>query len=173
MKKLLVMFVVLGMASMASAAVTVDVHVNGQQWDGSSSVSPSDIVSVWYFESANPFSGGFTGFNLNVSDGDYVADSLGVLGGALFGGLNATDATNGFDIGGAASYFNADTAGGIVHFEFHVPNLPDSSVILIRQTAGTWGGGDFPSTDIHVTPEPVTMSMLGLGGLALLRRRRA
>ena len=34
------------------------------------------------------------------------------------------------------------------------------------------GEGSYAVDDVTVTPEPVTMAMLGIGGLALLRRRR-
>jgi hypothetical protein len=88
-------------------------------------------------------------------------------------------------------------AGDIIYsFEYHVPEIPDSTFLSIAAWEGdnpdgipyplstsitTWedtgGEGTFGeltdvgTLDLHI-PEPTTIALLGIGALSLLRRRR-
>lgn len=65
-------------------------------------------------------------------------------------------------------------------FDYHIPELPLSTIIaidltglVIRDAFGatmsvTYGG----ALEIHYVPEPMTIALLGLGGLLLRRKRR-
>lgn len=182
MKKLLVMFVVLGMAGLANGAGVMNINVNDQAWDGSSSVLPSDLIQLSLVDTEGSVSGGPSVLGISISDGDLVGasglttavgwilntSSIAASGGGLIASLNA-------------SSFNTP-ATEVYEIEFHVPNLAASSTITVSITGGSYetaavdfspSGGTAGLAEIHVAPEPVTMSLLGLGGLALLRRRRA
>jgi len=85
----------------------------------------------------------------------------------------------------------ADPAAGIVvldHILFHCDGRDDVTITVADLDPGevtytqevNWNTGSFqPLTwdtagvTIHQVPEPMTLSLLGLGGLALLRRRRS
>ena len=68
---------------------------------------------------------------------------------------------------------------GIISFDVNYGALAAGTTITVTgqdvNTTDVFGGPMFPTMDsftINVTPEPATMSLLGIGGLALLRRRR-
>ncbi len=186
MKKLLALVLVLGMASIgmasvAGAALVVDIDVNGQDWDGVSSVEPSDIITVTWALDAIAY-GGPAGIDYNVSMGDMVSffSSSDGLVANLF---EVVERGEGFAVVGSASGMPFP-ARDIFTFEFHVPDVPPSTIIEIDTLAGGFMGvvdgvavpgpdDHWPYATIHVIPEPMTMALLGLGGLGLLRRRRA
>lgn len=174
MKKVIVFLTVIAIASVANAA-TWDITVNGNPWGGED-VLPSDIIGVTFVEDVVG-SGGFGDFTANVSDGAYVQDSLAFNEGPWlltpFG--QVTPADGGFDVYAAASGFPSPT-GDIMWFEFHVPELPESSDIVISHVLGSWNNvfspGVVEDVALHVAPEPMTIGLLGLGALGLLRRRK-
>ena len=70
--------------------------------------------------------------------------------------------------------------------EYHVPDLPVSTLVDLNWIGGVYvydeaPGGANPnnttlvtpdSATIHIIPEPMTIALLGLGGLVALRRRK-
>lgn len=63
-------------------------------------------------------------------------------------------------------------------FEFHVPDLPWSTIIFVDpiglQLFDKFNAplpSDVIPLEIHVSPEPMTVALLGLGGLFLRRRK--
>lgn len=50
--------------------------------------------------------------------------------------------------------------------------LNNTATILIVETGLYYDGGDFAIDDITMVPEPGTICVLGLGGLAILRKRK-
>ena len=173
MKKLLTLILVLGMASMASAAVWYEVD----EADAKASYAPSDWITI----------------NLAA---DEVVNTLMIdaIGDGGAGGLAADPITYNsayVNVAGAGDIVNtgnvlieyismaagtaADATGILYSFEYHVPDVPDSTWIEI---GGYTDGGayyfEIPEGEpvlIHV-PEPMTIGLLVLGGLGLLRRRR-
>ena len=172
MKKLIILCMVLALCSTASAALTVVVTVDPEvgdayTWDGTSSVKPSDIITIDWMETGTNL--GFA--NLSVrGDGDYVEDSLAWQ--AAMGGLAVTSTATEYTISGNLLYMPGTGAiNPVITWDFHVPDMEDSTWITIT-IAGTYGGDPIdPSIiEIHVTPEPMTIMLLGLGGLFLRRR---
>lgn len=87
------------------------------------------------------------------------------------------------DVAGTATAVNVEDgipAGETLwQFEYHVPELPYSTIIEIAlddiTVSDAWYmdyvEGDIGPLEIHVSPEPMTVALLGLGGLFLRRRR--
>ena len=174
MKKLIILCLVLAMCTTASATLTYVISVTpdgGDKavWDGTSSVKPSDVITVDWMESGtHP---GIAGLIVTVDLGDYEADSLVWQSGQ--GGFAAAAAGDGHTISGQVLQFpNTAAVNPILTWAFHVPKVDDSTWIHIDITQGFYGGVDKAGNiaEIHVTPEPMTIMLLGLGGLFLRRR---
>lgn len=176
MKKLLALLLVLGMASMANAAISLSASRTGEtgtfepaissditlltsetiwigvDWDG----MPGGVdTATFIVDGPGSWTGGVQLFSPpalpNAMALDYAALGHGML---LY---NSTpSATEGPGIG---------TQGA---FELHCDGVGDV-LVQVRDLTGA------PIQDliIHQIPEPLTMSLLGLGGLGLLRRRRS
>lgn len=180
MKNVLAFALVLGISSVASAAMVFDVQVNGQPWQGGD-VKYSDVITVRLISDTDgaPFAGGgFGDYTVDVSDGDLQEAALGADAAVLsiVPSATPTQRTRGFSVLFTGSNFGATVpAGEYGLIVFHVPDLPNSSYIDVANTLGSWNGSfdDRPAVRLHVIPEPMTLSLLGLGGLGLLRRRRA
>lgn len=181
MKKMLALVLVLGLASVSSAAITMEMQVNGAPIQGS--VKPSDIIRICWNNTAGP--SGLSGLNFLVDQGEKVSfvsqPSVGTL---LSNTLAANQDGMGVRVTGALSAIGVN-AGTLFCLEFHVPELPASTIITLDVLAGGSNGlvgpgltarpgdGDsWPFATLHVIPEPITMTLLGLGGLVLARRRR-
>jgi len=187
MRKLLTLFtlcIVLGMAGVANATVAMDVFVNGQPFIGQD-VAPSDIIQVDMRETLVSSFVGWSGNTVNVSAGDapfsVTSNPDSLVGFLAIAYLIAPDGFGGLDITGGATAAPVPT-GRIFTFDFHVPNLDESSIIIIDVVLGNYGNGflaapgpgdGHPYEVLHVIPEPLTLSLLALGGLGLIRRRRA
>jgi len=180
MKKFLVLALVLSMATMANAGIV---------WQSSATeVHPSDMLTISLvttnaehvqgleLDAIVDGSSGTAATPLTLNSHFNFAD-VGQLvnsGGALIKWVNASDTTVGGDY----------ATGTLYTFLYHVPTVPASTYITINGSNQTPYGDtveiDFSdgtsiySTQglvIHVIPEPMTMSLLGLGGLFLRRRK--
>jgi len=184
MKKLLTVLLVLGLASLAQAAVSFQAPgVNVQE------VKPSDIIRIQLISDAT---------NVFGMQFDVLSDKGGEASApALATGWNAGYEGLAMNQGGTLiSYVQAaqtgvpptKLGGTLFSFSFHVPELPPSTFITISW--GPYGGYDNPyiatmdsagnrvdvaagSLVLHVIPEPMTMALLAVGGLVALRRRHA
>ena len=166
MKKLLVLMLVLGMASLASAVLvssdTVTVgnivwSVAGEQLIGTnaSGVGDNDTYAIWIDGDTSPWA------DIVVDAAPSLNDAAGDLG-----------KINSWSFSGGTGY---DVYGGDL-----------DGMVMPNEAAGVWyqfdlsgegtiGIGQYPSFDalgtITVVPEPMTMVLLGLGGLFLRRRK--
>ena len=66
---------------------------------------------------------------------------------------------------------NANSAGGYENFGLILRNVGDYWILPYFDTTNLTGGTD-PELVVEYVPEPMTITMLGLAGLTLLRRRR-
>jgi hypothetical protein len=177
MKKLLVLVMVLAMASLASATLKISVDGVVDPLDSSINLLQSQTVV------------------LDVhSDGQDLADAPGFMVIVGPGMVSLDSAVNLVNPSAPPMFWEGDPADGAVFMDFVIPGstipllpvgtladgiifhcegLGDVTISLYLDRSGI--GGIFQLMDqqiIHQIPEPVTVALLGLGGL-LLRRRIA
>ena len=186
MKNLLTILLVLAMASAASASA-VWLEVDPQ--DAKDSYMPSDVITINVV--ADFVVGGLT---TNIGADGGTAQAVGTLHPnlktALFyegdlinaGGVLISNISGGAMVGQPGVPISAV----LYSFEFHVPQVDESTIITIDDitdftTQPPMSTGvsstdymtyltDIGALEIHV-PEPMTIALLGLGGLFLRRRR--
>lgn len=173
MKKLLALVLVLGLASMANAAFVI--NAPDKVMEGTALVPVS----------------------IDMTDGPYSIDILVGAGGlaqdiviAAGGRDTGLDAINtGMDVPEAGFDFEVMAANGanppialvspFITFNLNTAALVNGDVIIV--TVRDYGsylpnfdpvGAEDARFAINIVPEPMTMSLLALGGLGLLRRRR-
>ena len=192
-KKSLIMLVLLAMAVAANAS-TSSVWFEVDAQDAASGYLPSDIITI---NLVADFDVGSISLSIGADGG--AAEAVGTLhpglsigtvpyyAGTLYNDLGILIIGIG---GGMATSESAIPAGQVLYsFEFHVPDVQESTTIIIDDVTGTnpLGGAplgtavadknysiyltDVGSLAIHVIPEPMTMSLLVLGGLFLRRRK--
>jgi hypothetical protein len=214
MKKFLILILVLGFASAASAALQMDIEVGGVDYAGEI-LAPGTTVTVRFVEdaAANTTGNGgtwetaYTGNNLVMTDTTstayysnlYVPPSTDPPAGfAERGGwdwfLNAgvTLSTTSGDVrvskSGAIGGNTPGTPGTDTIWREEstdygttwttILGAPDIAVFAFDITAtqtvapvGSWNGTQLALSETIYIPEPMTIALLGLGGL-LLRRRK-
>jgi hypothetical protein len=169
MKKVLVLMLVLGIASMATAGLTLTVNGEAAE-DSQILLNPSDYVMigvnhdgglprligyVTITEGPGSWTGGYNVYSppsLTSAYGYYLGPITGM--GDVFLLMDA-DAT-----------INEIGIGLLADFEFHCDG-PGEVLITLSDNLGQV----LDTLIIHQIPEPMTIGLLGLGGLFLRRRK--
>ena len=176
MKKLVTLILVLSLVTVSSAALKLS--VDGDHADPAITLSPSDtaVIDIWGDGSKTPGMF-FIGISI-VGDG-----TLDVMGGTILYGGNDTwlaelDDTgvaeaigvknplwivslNDIPISGLPAPLNGVLANGMT---FHCTGPLEATIVL------TDGDLNVLDTQIITQPEPMTLALLGLGGLFLRRK---
>jgi hypothetical protein len=189
MKKLLVLVLVLSMASVASATLQISIDGDPNPIDTEIYLDESDtlILDIWTNADIGPFggedwmlvcdaqlatiSGGVTTVIADVANDilGLAPGAEGVLPPAGQEGIAGFLANLGFDTVPAGTKLVDD-----IEFHCEVGDPPNDVVVsLYHMVSGQVPGpGDLlDQVVIHQIPEPMTMLLLGLGGVGLLRRR--
>jgi len=187
MKKLLVLVLVMTMATMANAALVFQstaTEVTGSQNVTISLVSQTAMIQGISIDAikdslASGAAAGGTASSQVYNTGYEVTGASLNSDGMLVEYMGAND----------TSPIPAPGVNGtLFSFVYHVPTLPSSTYITIGTFAdgdnwldpqytiamqgGTFiGGSNFTPVVLHVTPEPMTIGLLSIGGLFLRRRK--
>ena len=187
MKKLLILMLVFGLASVANATLTIGVY----EEDGTTLYNGRDLVFSDYLVlkiisvGGNPGdSGGFaliadttlgtiSGGVTTIPDAPDASMLLGSATNNFVGGMGTND--DGI-VGTVSAYTAVPPYADGVYFDeilFHCEGVADVTVYLYN-IESTWSIADglIDSVVIHQVPEPMTIALLGLGSLFLLRRRK-
>ena len=179
MKKFLVLLLVLGIAGSASAALQLSV-------DGVRDVPESDLwitevdgtVEIEIWTDAQISAGVGEGYwALGVSGEGVLSGGQGLYGGDTSLYLDSTYLPAGeqgywLGIGMATNPLIAADADAFDSILLTCSGPGDSVVTLYTIDWGANPPVEVASVTIHQIPEPATICLLGLGGLALLRRRK-
>jgi hypothetical protein len=188
MKKILSVFLVLAIASVASAeAVWFEVD----EADAKDHYAPSDIITINVYADFDVGSLYIGAIASNGGTAEATGDLHPMLNllpdtGTIIneGGILISIVT------GSINYMAppAPALEILYSFEFHVPDVPESTYLIIDDytdygtTPPTYTSvsdptgymiiiSDMTEAVIHVIPEPMTIVLLGLGGLFLRRRK--
>ena len=167
MKNLLILMLVLGLASTASA--TLSLNPSGDRPDTPAGAFAVEVVSTdttmytWFVALTSTTFGGITGVTVETPAGDAgSATLLGDLAGFFsVYQIEALDMSDPFNSVQPGAQFT-------VNLNFTGTD-PSHSLGLVLLDPGV---SMISSTTLHGVPEPMTIALLGFGGLFLLRRRK-
>lgn len=176
MKKLLVLALVLSMATMANAGLVVSVS-------GPATLATNAVGTYTVSYTCS----GLNNNNLVASDMDIVVDLGGIGGGVVvttnvdtglsYMGINS--GTGNYESSLTNDVGDSDMGSPLFTFKLTAPASPGTAHVQLLENSffdTDWNqitGGDLTlnGETVVVTPEPITVALLGLGGLFLRRRK--
>lgn len=183
MKNVLSLLIILAVGSVATAGTATLEILNPQE-----SYLPSDIVVIGIMgtDATQVKVGSITTDSGGTAQGPWAVNAGFDWAMFLAPGTVVNDGTTLITgMNGNINFGSPPVEGVLASFEFHVPELQESSIIIIDDFLDAAGGistsvlfsdntsvTDLNPVEIHVIPEPMTIGLLGLGALGLLRRRR-
>jgi hypothetical protein len=188
MKKLLVLALVLSMATMASAGLQISINGQQEAEEATITVVPSGSVTldIWTDSAISDVLGG-TGFYALAAPTSGGTLSGGILANATYWGCSIIQDAAGAGIalpaGDNGPYGAIAIAPGYdviplgttifdgIAFHCEGPGDVVVSLYMINGDTGELFGPAIDTVTIHQIPEPMTMALLGLGGLFLRRRK--
>ncbi len=168
MKKLLVLLMVLGVVSTANAALLLCVDYVIDPPDTAVTLIPSEHATISVYSDAQ------TQANTEVWLTVIGPGELDITNGTVYGEPSYWERLVDVDF----NLFFID-----LYLEMEPPPIPEGMVVdlldfhctgpedVILLLGSTPGGSQFDTQVIHQVPEPMTIVLLGLGGLFLRRRR--
>jgi len=161
MKKLLILMLVIGMTSAANAALTWSVDEITIDL-----ASPTAVVQI-ISDTTDAYTEIWAG-----ADASLIAEitSMATLAGAAEGGAVASSAYLGWWVIEAVDFTPPSDIAVGDHFDVTLTGLSLGTYVISTDSYGGAGLDDLLT--ITVVPEPMTIALLGLGGLFLLRRRK-
>jgi hypothetical protein len=175
MKKLVVLMMVLGLATMANAGLQIS--VNGSLTQDAITLVASNTVTIDIYNPAGVDPRNFTAYldflpndagaynlanaRLGPQAGDFPSDFI-------FNAIGTVDEYT--DNQNWAPGTVTETPGTIFLVDFHCLGVGTVTVNLYDSRVGD-GMQVVDTLTIHQIPEPMTMALLGLGGLFLRRRK--
>ena len=176
MKKLLVLMLVLGMASMATAGLQISVMGNPDPVDTEYTLLPSEelMLDIHAVDEASEY------YMLVVDNAQGSIAGGVILLGDVSGDLSyllpyLTPYVPIDNVNGIAGFIGTSTGLGVDGIAvdqilFHCEGPDDALVMLYTsEDSAQWGLAD--TVLIHQIPEPMTMALLCLGGLFMRRRK--
>ena len=190
MKKLLILMLVLGMASFASATLSPAFDIVDTTANDPYDKAPNDpnsanlkvVLNAGYEIDAYDF--GITHTDTGTLDGAFGHDAaLAQMGGGF-----AASKSLAADLVTASDMFFSNQVGAldmITGFDITLSKVDGNNMVITLAGAGSGGrykatGGDWvnysagevlATLDLETVPEPITIVLLGLGGLFLRRRK--
>jgi hypothetical protein len=170
MKKLLVLSLVLGMASLASAALTL--VVNGQDAGAAITLMPSDTIWIGINQSETR---GFAAYVIMTvpAPGEWTGQSRvnsagfpGTVPGWTYYGTAVDPSLDAWFYNGSIATVDPFPTGVHAEVQFHCKAQGDVIITLYNEAFAA-----IDTLTIHQIPEPATMALLGLGALVLRRKK--
>ncbi len=173
MKKVLVLVLVLAMTQLTWAGIAT-LQVNAS--DAASDYTPGSTITIEIVtdftvasisaDSVDATAGAWSDQAINATFNDLA--NAGTISGLSITGIAGTLTTSTADIEAGAVLWSA---------ELTIPDLPSSSIVTLSTTNFFSAMGSFEdmatetnSLELHIIPEPITLALLGLGGLFIRRK---